>query len=260
MIADAPYGRAVAMTNWSKVTRSSFWRRTRRVAAAEEGAEGEDVDREGVNVTADIAAVRSQRAVEPALDDPVALSWRIDHDAVFDTVPDARAEESLAAVVPVEILAVVGGLIHVVDMRRRQARVRARSARRSSVTAAETSSNGRCPVVRDACRSSACCTSRKLQSIKRCRPALEAGLGQRQLQPAIRRCADPPIRLVALASLPTTFDIGEHPSSTSPLVHGSATQGDCGSINPIRSLNSPTGQWMVWRHPAAVDTYQVDPG
>jgi signal transduction histidine kinase len=56
------YVRAVAMTNSSKVICSSFDGAHIRVAAAEEGAEGEDVDCEDVNITeADIAPVRARR-------------------------------------------------------------------------------------------------------------------------------------------------------------------------------------------------------
>ena len=50
-----------------------FRRCPRRVAAAEERAEGEHVNRERIDITeADIAPVQRQHTVEPALDDPVA--------------------------------------------------------------------------------------------------------------------------------------------------------------------------------------------
>jgi hypothetical protein len=83
---------AVGMTNSSKVICSSFDGAHIRVAAAEEGAEGEDVDCEDVNIVeGDIAPVQCELAVEPALDNPVALTWRVDRDSVFDPVPGAGA-------------------------------------------------------------------------------------------------------------------------------------------------------------------------
>jgi hypothetical protein len=90
------YVRAVAMTNSSKVICSSFDGAHIRVAAAEEGAEGEDVDCEDVNITeADVAPVRARRRTSLGQPRRADLAY----GSRFGVRPGARcgAEESLAA-------------------------------------------------------------------------------------------------------------------------------------------------------------------